>query len=232
MRRLCIALSIVAGLFSSASVAQENKTVVELYTSQGCSSCPPADALLTQLAKRDDVIALALHVDYWDYIGWKDSFGSPAFTARQHNYARAASATTVYTPQMVIGGVDHVIGSKPMEVADHLRAQQSQAKPLMLTLRQSGGQVQVTAAPFVRRPTAMIVQLVRYLPSETVAIRRGENAGKSIEYSNIVRSWQNIARWDGTSALNISADVPGTDAVVVIVQQDGFGPIVAAAELR
>lgn len=93
-----------------AASADEKTVVVELFTSQGCSSCPPADALLAELDKSADVIALALHVDYWDYIGWKDSFADPENTERQRGYARAAKARSIFTPQMVIGGVDHVIG--------------------------------------------------------------------------------------------------------------------------
>ena len=231
MRRLGLIATLIAGFFATAGQAQQNKTVIELYTSQGCSSCPPADALLTQLADRDDVIALALHVDYWDYIGWKDSFGNPAYTARQNGYARAAGATTIYTPQMVIGGQDHVIGSKPMEVMDNLRVHQARGAQTRLTLDRSGAALRIQAAPFTRSATPMIVQLVRYIPEQTVSISRGENAGKAIRYSNIVSSWQNIARWDGTTALNISTNVAGDDAVVVIVQRDRHGPIVAAAEL-
>ena len=92
--------------------------VVELYTSQGCSSCPPADALLEQLAARDDVIALSLHVDYWDYLGWQDAFANPAFTKRQRGYAARAGSSMIYTPQMVIGGRDHIVGTKGMELSD------------------------------------------------------------------------------------------------------------------
>lgn len=232
MRHLGLIATLIAGLIGTTAAAQQNKTIIELYTSQGCSSCPPADALLTQLAERDDVIALALHVDYWDYIGWKDNFGDPAHTTRQNGYARAAGATTIYTPQMVIGGVDHVIGSKPMEVMDNLRAHQARDAQTQVHLSRSGETLSIKAAPFTRSAAPMIVQLVRYLPEQTVQINRGENAGKAIQYSNIVSSWQNLARWDGTSDLSISASVPGADAIVVILQQDRHGPIVAAAELR
>ena len=104
MRHILTALALIGATLGGPLFAQEGRVVVELYTSQGCSSCPPADALLDELAKRNDVIALALHVDYWDYLGWKDTFSSAAFSARQNGYARAANARTVYTPQMVIGG--------------------------------------------------------------------------------------------------------------------------------
>ena len=100
-------------------------TVVELYTSQGCSSCPPADEYLGELAKEPGVIALALHVDYWDYIGWTDQFGSPKYTARQKAYARAGGSNTIYTPQMIVAGVDRIEGSNPEMVEGAIRKQQS-----------------------------------------------------------------------------------------------------------
>ena len=231
MRRLMILTFAVLTGLATISAAQENKVVVELYTSQGCSSCPPADALLTELAQRDDLIALALHVDYWDYIGWKDSFGQAAFTKRQHSYARAANATTVYTPQMVIAGQDHVIGSKPMDVMDHVQRRSRQLSDLGLVLTQQGGALSIktnrgsNAGP-------MVVQIVRYIPQETVSIKRGENAGRSIRYANIVTSWDVIERWDGAAALDISTPLSGTQPLAVIVQREGHGPIVAAATLR
>ena len=133
---------IAAGLMSAtlgmtAGLAQAGgPVVVELYTSQGCSSCPPADAFLArELANRDDVIALALHVDYWDYIGWKDDFADPQHTDRQRDYARAAGQRTIYTPQMIIAGKDHVIGSHPAEVKKLIRAHASAAFPLAILVR-------------------------------------------------------------------------------------------------
>ena len=145
--RSILALMSFVGLFNATYATAENgPAVIELYTSQGCSSCPPADAMLHDLAKRDDVIALALHVDYWDYIGWKDSFASAEYTQRQHAYARAANATTVYTPQMVIGGVDHVIGSRPMQVMDVVQAHSRQGNPVDVELTRRGSNVFVSAA--------------------------------------------------------------------------------------
>ena len=112
-----ILISMVFAAFAAISVpaTAQSPVVVELFTSQGCSSCPPADKLMHELAKRDDVIALALHVDYWDYIGWKDVFAQPEFTARQRAYARLGNRKMIYTPQMVINGRDHVVGSNPKD---------------------------------------------------------------------------------------------------------------------
>jgi len=232
MRRTLTALAFLGAFGASMATAQDNKVIVELYTSQGCSSCPPADAFLQDLAGRTDVIALALHVDYWDYLGWKDGFGSPAYTARQHGYARAARAETVYTPQMVIGGVDHVIGSKAMEVMDRIAAQRTTPAPVAINLARDGHTLQIQAVSNAGRIGDMIVQVVRYTPQKTVEITRGENAGKSINYVNIVTSWQAIGRWDGAGPFAMSTQIDGHDPVVVIVQHDEYGPVVAAAELR
>lgn len=232
MRQLLTALAFWGAIGVTPAFAQDNKIVVELYTSQGCSSCPPADALLHDLAGRSDVIALALHVDYWDYLGWNDNFGSPDFTARQHGYARAANATTVYTPQMVIGGKDHVIGSKAMDVMDHIAQHRNAADQVSITLTRSGNSVQINAQSSVGRLGNLSVQVVRYTPEETVAIRRGENAGKTISYNNIVHTWDEIGSWDGSSPLAITAPAAGSDPIVVIIQADQHGPILAAAEIR
>ncbi len=230
MRSFLTLMSFVGLFHASQAVAQNGPVVVELYTSQGCSSCPPADAMLHDLAKRDDVIALALHVDYWDYIGWKDIFASPQYTERQHAYARAANATTVYTPQMIIGGVDHVIGSRPMQVMDTVQAHNLRGNPFDVQLTRRGNNVIVNAAPGARGD--YVVQLVRYTPEETVSIRRGENAGRNLSYANIVTSWDVIGQWDGRSTLALEALANGDSPVVVILQQGANGPIVGAAELR
>lgn len=230
MRRLLTILSFL-GLFQAPTVfAQNGPVVVELYTSQGCSSCPPADAMLHDLAKRDGVIALALHVDYWDYIGWKDSFGRPENTARQHAYARAANATTVYTPQMVIGGLDHVIGSRPMQVMDVVQAHSAQPNPVVVDVARRGNRLSITAE--TRRRGNYTVQLVRYIPEQTVAISRGENAGRNLSYANIVTAWDVLDRWDGRDDLDMDVSVSGDQPIVVIIQQSTNGPIVGAAQLR
>lgn len=230
MRTLFAALTLFGFLQTSPATADEGPMVIELFTSQGCSSCPPADAMLHDLAKRDDVIALALHVDYWDYIGWKDIFGSPANTQRQHAYARAANATTVYTPQVVINGVDHVVGSRAMQVMNAMDAHSERTNPVSVELTRDGDQVQIQATTSLRGE--YVVQLVRFTPEQTVEISRGENAGHTYRYANIVRSWEVIGRWNGSGTLSLNADAAGSDAVAVIVQQSTSGPIVGAAQLR
>jgi hypothetical protein len=229
MRHLRVALGLI-GLLATQTAAQENAVVVELYTSQGCSSCPPADDILRALAPRDDVIALALHVDYWDYLGWVDLFGKAEHSARQQAYARVAEAKMIYTPQMIIGGTDHIVGSRPMQVMDAVQAHASQPYPFDLRLGRSGDLVSLNAGPGA--VGVYDVQLVRYLPHQSVAIRNGENAGNTVDYANIVTSWVLLGQWDGAAPLAMQVQADGPEAVVAIIQQAGHGAIMGAARLR
>ena len=211
---------------------QSSPVVIELYTSQGCSSCPPADALLHELTERDDVVPLALHVDYWDYIGWKDSFADPAHTLRQKAYARAAGQRSIYTPQMIIGGEDHVIGYKPMRLAKLIEEHGKQNAPVALKVTRMGGALEISAEPPKRRTGSMTVNLVRYTPRSTVKINRGENAGRTLTYANIVTEWNVLGNWNGGVPLQMRVDARGNDPIVVIVQRAGHRRILAAAHLR
>ena len=230
--RAAAALLTFATLAPAAS-AETGPVVVELYTSQGCSSCPPADAILTEMDAIDGVIALALHVDYWDYIGWKDNFANPAHTERQQGYAHAAGATTIYTPQFVIGGTDIVVGAKAMKLSDKIRAHSAVTLPVIVMLERAGEQVAVSAEMRAAVPASgpMVVQLVRTASEETVDIRRGENAGQQLTYTNIVQSWDVLTNWDGAAPLSLTADVPEADRIVVIVQAGTNGAILGAAAL-
>lgn len=231
MRKLLTSLVLLVAPFLNAAHAQ-NATVVELYTSQGCSSCPPADAILGDLAKRDDVIALALHVDYWDYIGWVDDLASPAFTERQRAFARAAGSRTVYTPQMVFGGVDHVIGSRPIDVMDQIMAHSKSPDPVSVSLTRSGDQLRIEATRTGTFRGNAVVQIVRFSPAVTRKIERGENAGRTLTYSNVVRSWQNAGQWNTSRPLVMEAALTGSDPVAVIIQDGTDGPVLGAAQLR
>lgn len=226
-------LSALAALCAFATpVVADGPVVVELYTSQGCSSCPPADEMMHQLAMRSDVIPLALHVDYWDYIGWADSFADPAHTRRQNQYARVAGAGSIYTPQMIIGGEDHVIGTKPMELADSIQAQRADRTGVAVSASRSGNQLMITGDTSRALPNGTVVQVVRFSPQETVDIRRGENAGRSLSYANIVTDWDVVGEWSGRGALNMTVNVSGNAPIVVIVQQPGPGAVMATAVLR
>ena len=227
---------IAAGLalLGAVGIARaDGPVVVELFTSQGCSSCPPADEMLAELANREDVIALALHVDYWDYIGWADTFADPEFTARQHRYARVAGSTVVYTPQMVIGGEDHVIGHRPMQVANQIMTHNATTNAVQIEVRRQGNEYIVEAELSGRAPRAGLeVQLVGYIPEERVEIRRGENANRSIAYHNIVTSWQVISDWDGDGRFTSRIQPQSNTPYVVIIQTSGQGPILGAARLN
>ncbi len=234
MQRLLTVLTLapILALAAHALRADPAPVVVELFTSQGCSSCPPADAMILDLAEREDVIALALHVDYWDYIGWKDVFADPAHTQRQKAYAYAANQTTVYTPQMVIAGETHVVGARAMELADAIRSHAGTDHGITLELERTGDELRVA----LRHDGAEIgparVHLVRYTPREVVDIRRGENAGRRLTYGNIVTGWEVLAEWSGGRDLDLRASVPGNDRAVVLVQRVGPGQILAAGEAR
>ena len=220
------------GLASIGHAQSESAVIVELFTSQGCSSCPPADDYLAEIAGRDDVIALSLHVDYWDYIGWKDTFAQPEFTTRQQNYANFAGERVVYTPQMMVGGLDSIVGSDAMALMDGIAAHQAAEPAVRLGLTRHGDVLSISAQAVAHIGGPMTVQLVRYKPEETVDIQHGENAGHSIRYVNVVTSWETLQSWDGAAPLAIDMQLLGDDPAVVIVQKAGPGLIVAAARLR
>ncbi|WP_319823857.1 DUF1223 domain-containing protein [Thalassovita sp.] len=232
MRRLTTWLAAVWLLGAGSALAGENPVVVELYTSQGCSSCPPADEFLTTLANRDDVIALALHVDYWDYIGWKDEFASPHYTARQKAYAMAAGRRSVYTPQVIVGGQQHVVGNHPKDVTDLIGKHATKPQTIVLELDRKGNQLEIRATASQPQPDPLLVQLVRYRPSARVEISKGENAGRTVDYSNIVTEWKIVGEWDTKTPLRAGGPISGDAPVVVIVQRKGPGEILSAARLR
>ena len=212
-------------------LAQSGPTVVELYTSQGCSRCPPADEFLGRLAKRDDVIALSLHVDYWDYIGWKDSFGGEQFTKRQHAYAYAANKSMVYTPQMVISGRHLLVGTKFSKVESVINLRNKKATPVHLQIEKQDGKLLIHARSD-QVIENMAVQLVQFSEGETVRVKRGENAGKELRYYNVVTQWTHLQDWDGAKPLSLSTKISGVQGVVVIIQEANYGAVLAAARLR
>ncbi|MEM8732461.1 MAG: DUF1223 domain-containing protein [Pseudomonadota bacterium] len=219
-------------LCAAPSWAEGNKVVVELFTSQGCSSCPPADRLMAKLADRDEVIALSLHVDYWDYIGWKDQFADPAYTARQKAYAHRGGRNMVYTPQMIINGTDQVVGARAMELADLIAAHAALERPVAIEAVRDGNRVMVTLSPIDPDLSGGFdLQLVRYSDARTIEITRGENAGRTLTYHHVVDGWETVADWDGASVASLEFQLDDDRPVVILVQQQGPGPIVAAAEL-
>lgn len=217
---------------STPLVAEQRPVVVELYTSQGCSSCPPADAILGELSGRDDVIAIALHVDYWDYIGWKDEFGNPAHAQRQRAYAAAADRQSIYTPEMVVNGVTDIVGAKPMKVSEAIMKYSMAPQRMTLDAARSGDTVQINGSVPTDGATPMQVHVLRVYDKKQSKITRGENRGKTIQYTHIAHDWQMVGNWDGKSPLAMSVSgITGDDPVVVLVQEAGAGPIVSAARL-
>ena len=225
-------LGALAASEAQAQTADRGPVVVELFTSQGCSSCPPADAVLRDLALRPDVVALALHVDYWDYIGWKDVFADPRFTARQFAYARAMGRRAPYTPQMVVGGAQDVVGSHRRDVADLIATHAARPQPVTLQADRAGGTVTIRATSRQVFAPPLQVQLVRYRDAATVTVKRGELAGQTLDYAHIVTDWRVVGQWDGRLPLAMTQTAPGSDPVVVILQRPGPGAIEAAAQLR
>jgi hypothetical protein len=227
-------LSILAGaaaLAAGPAPALADPVLVELFTSQGCSSCPPADQFLGELAQREDVIALAYHVDYWDYIGWQDKFARPENTARQKDYRDALGLHTIYTPQMVVDGRYDVVGSQRSEVESSIRSAAGQAK-LPIAIAENGGKLRVTApAMEIDQARPASLWLVTYSRRNETEVSKGENAGSILVEYNIVRELRRLAGWTG-NAIDLELDVSTADknmGCAVILQIDGNGPILGVA---
>ena len=209
--------------------------VIELFTSQGCSSCPPADRLLGDLAKSPDLIALSFPVDYWDYIGWKDTLADPAFTARQKAYAAQRGDGQVYTPQAVIDGITHVVGSDKMEISGALTsaAHRKGTMTVPVNLSVADGKVAIdVGAAAADTPRKASVWLLDTIPSKTVSIGRGENSGRSVTYTNVVRKISKLGDWTGEPAHFEMASRLNEGGYVVLLQagEPGPGPILGAAK--
>jgi hypothetical protein len=232
---LLAAFALVAGPLPVA--AGDTKTVVELFTSQGCSSCPPADKLLGELAKNERVVALSLPVDYWDYLGWRDTLALHAHSMRQKAYADARGDRQVYTPQVIINGVAQAIGSDRSAIMSAIATAEANRVPAIpVTLKRNGDKIDIVIGAGTGMPAPVFLLAVT---SETsIAIGRGENRGKTVSYYNAVRTWRRLGEWNGAAML---ASVPlsemtgsGADGVVVIIQAGSVeepGPIRGAAHL-
>jgi hypothetical protein len=237
----------VIGLFAcvvaTATIAGDEswrpapRAIVELFTSQGCSSCVKADEYFAEIARRDDVVALSFHVDYWDYLGWRDTFGDAANSERQRSYASARHGSPrVYTPQIVVNGRADFVGSDRTSI-DEAIAQSALHVPV--TMRHGDGTVEIEVAGRpIRTMWPATIRLALLTTEAEVAISRGENAGSTIEYYNVVRAMRPIGMWDG-NAVKITLPehelmVDGVDACAILVQEDtpkGHGAIIGAAWL-
>jgi hypothetical protein len=209
----------------------QSPVVVEFFTSQGCASCPPADEVFAVLARRPDVVALALHVDYWDYLGWRDAFGRPEHTERQRAYAKAHRERTIYTPQMVIQGVDLLVGHEDPAIRERIAAHEGRPARARVSLRRTGGGVEISVAPAGPPVGAADVHLVEYLPEQSMTVEGGENAGYHHTFANVVVGWTVVGRWDGAAPAVLRHDGAANGPVAVLVQAQGMGPILTAAKL-
>lgn len=235
MKRWILGSLMALGVMTSGgtpAMADDRPVVVELFTSQGCSACPPADALLNDLAERGDVIALALHVDYWDYLGWKDVFGSPYNSERQRTYASVAGRRMVYTPQMVINGTDDVVGNRPRDVNALIKKHKGTPDYVDLTVTRQGNQLRIAARAMDGLSGKLDIQLAELAPMSKVSITRGENAGGTFSYANVVLGMTELGEWDARRPLDMSRTVKGKGPFVVLIQRGGLGAIEAAQMVR
>ena len=219
-----LAAALVAAPVPAAEVRDHPKAVLELFTSQGCSSCPQADARLGDLGKHPDLITLAYHVDYWDYIGWVDTFGAKANTDLQRAYAQSWGSSMVYTPQLVVNGAKGIVGSREKEVTGALDAAKLDL-PVGLSI--NAGMLDVSIGGKAGGGDAM-VWLVTYKDHAQVDIGRGENSGKSIDYTQIVTGRQMLGMWDAAAGTHLKLPLSqltanGANGAVILVQTDKSG---------
>jgi len=183
------------------------KAVVEMFTSQGCSSCPPADKIMAGYAGNKDILSLSWHVDYWNYLGWKDTFSKAQFTDRQRRYARTLGERQIYTPQAIVNGRDHTVGSRKGNIDGLMKSYSSSGKGLsvLITVKVTSDQMQIRVKGSTALKNHPTLYMVYYNHSEKVKIERGENRGKTIVYHNIVRQTQMLGMLKNGS---ISVDLP------------------------
>jgi len=213
-------------LIASQAVARaEQRTVLELFTSQGCSSCPPADKLLGELAKDPNIVAISLPIDIWDYLGWKDTLALPGHSVRQRAYAKVRGDREVYTPQIVVNGVMHVLGSDrdaiERVIAETDRNPQVMSLPVLLST--DGGDLTVTVGPAPGKTENAEVWLCPIERAVEVSIGHGENRGSTLTYHNVVRAWRKLGEWGGapsTWRVPIADIMTGNvDAAAILVQE-------------
>lgn len=238
-----LALSVLpfSGLAAPAVAGEVQKPlgVVEMFTSQGCSSCPKADAMFAELARKGEVVALAYHVDYWDYLGWKDTLASTENTGRQYEYMRAFGAASVYTPQVVLNGRTHVSGSDRDAVQAGLRQMASSGEGMAVGIKVSrnADSIMIEPGPAAGPQAEAHVILVYFDPPQPIEIDRGENKGQTVTYWNAVTGVYSAGMWHGTEARyelpasEIAKKGEGGCAVLLqsVGEGDLPGPILGAA---
>jgi hypothetical protein len=220
-RTIALFLSVCLALSGASARAGERPIVVELFTSEGCSSCPPADALLAELANRPDILALSFHVDYWDGLGWTDPYSSHEATQRQRRYKTLLELATVYTPQIVVDGRWEAVGSDRSEVQRALdRAQRSRVDvPVVLAIERGNAEIKLGAVADAASPSVLLIGFDRHHVSK---VKGGENGGRILAHADVVRGLEDIGRFSGAAG-KIAAPIPWQcDRVAAIVQaKDG-----------
>jgi hypothetical protein len=225
MVRDCLAYVVVVACASVASsfAGAEPRAVIELFTSQGCSSCPPADKLLSQFVADPSLIPISLPIDYWDYLGWKDTLADPRNSARQRAYSRVRGDRDVYTPQVVVNGSVHALGSDKEAIESAIAASRKSGTTLTLpvTMTLADGRLLVSVPGGGDAHSLAEVWICGLMKAATVAIGRGENRGKTITYHNVARHWVKLGTWNGSSetfSLPIHEFDEGIDEAAVMVQ--------------
>ena len=213
-------------------------TVLELFTSQGCSSCPPADAVLKTYAENPSVMALSLPVDYWDYLGWKDTFATPRNADRQRAYAKARGDGAIYTPQLVVNGMLHVNGANKADIDNAIELDDQECRAFRMYRSASGRNRAHSTSPLGgteagRETQEATIWLALVQPTGTVDIQKGENAGNKLTYTNIVHELTPVGLWKGQPILiqipRAAVMQAATQKSVVFVQEGKAGPILGAA---
>ena len=224
LMRDCLACVVVVAVTAVSSyAAAEPRAVIELFTSQGCSSCPPADKLLAQFTSDPSLVPISLPIDYWDYLGWKDTLADPRNSARQRAYSRVRGDREVYTPQVVVNGSLHALGSDrdAIEAAIALSRKSGVALSLPVKVAVADGEIRVSVPGGGDKRSPAEVWICGLLKAATVAISRGENRGKTITYHNVARDWLKLGTWDGKDEawnLPVAQIGDGVDEAVVLVQ--------------
>ncbi len=220
---------------AQTAVSEKPRAVIELFTSQGCSSCPPADKLMTELSRDPTLIVLTLPVDYWDYLGWKDTLAQPSFTYRQKSYSAMRGDRQVYTPQAVINGAAHAVGSERASIDKAILTTRAQAGVLSVDVRIEKGDAGLKAVLSASQGLSGHIWVLPMVKERSVQIGRGENTGRSVTYSNVVRGVSRIASWNGEAqSIDIPASAVSAEAegVIVLVQTGSEkkpGAIIGAA---
>jgi hypothetical protein len=220
--RFGYAIVLLCSMASPSFAQSEPRAVIELFTSQGCSSCPPADKLLGELAADPSLVAISVPIDYWDYLGWKDTFADPRNTARQKAYAHSRGDGQVYTPQAVVNGAVHVVGSDKAAIEHAIAESHKGGTVPLLPIKLTVADGQLTVAVPDGRDTRAEVWFCGLMKAGTVSIGRGENKGRTVTYHNVVRRWIKLGDWTGKAhswiipAGTLSSE--GIDEAAVLLQ--------------